>query len=377
MTSTTRYQCDRIYEKLAKPGDDFSVYSNKHYLGEILLDKYQVEQIFQDKSSGFYALGLVSTILDNPAVLVIRGFGNWGAFENFPKEFFPYKDIPDVVITCSDEHLQAAKKLGVIKWLQYQAIRGMKPDIVGQSLGGKVGQQLAIAVPEYINCLVTFNSIGISSTEFEQYQGNVEICHYLNPADVVPYVLGEKFLPGKILQVCNPSIKKPDLLGQHNKLVLDNPVTLIQEGDIEQFYGIRELYQTIIDYSKALQNDVEKLKQLDKQKAGKSNLVITQDFDSFNEIIQKTLRQLTQNIQQDWLQEIAGKPSKTLLKKQVKLTIEFIQNQIEQLSQTIYKESNNNPNDQSLSNFREILPQKFNDAVARIQQKLDGLKIRE
>lgn len=375
MDLTTKYQRDRIYEKLAKPGNDFSVYSNKHYLDEILLDKYQVNQIFQDKSSGFYALGLVSTTLDNSPVLVIRGFGNWGAFEDFPREFFPYHDIPDVVINQSNEHFQAAQKLGVIKWLQQQTMVGAKPDIVGQSLGGKVGQQLAIEVPEYVNCLVTFNSIGISSTEFKQYQGNVEICHYLNPADLVPYVLGEKFLPGTILQVCNPSIKKPDLLGQHNKLVLDNPVTLIQEGDIEKFYRIRELYKTIIEYSKALQNEVEKLQQIDKRIISKSNLYFIKDFDSFNEIIQNKFKQLIQDIQQDLLQEIAGKSSKTLLKKQVQLTVEFVQKQIEQLSQTIYKKNNNTSADQSLDNFRKKLSQKFKDALVTTQQKLDDWKI--
>lgn len=289
MLPATRYQRDRIYEKLAKPGDDFSVYSNKHYWGEVILDKYQVDQIFQDKYSGFYALGLVSTTLENLPVLVIRGFGNWGALEEFPREFFPYHDIPDVLMAQSNEHFQAAKKLGVIKWLQQQVIKEVKPDIVGQSLGGKVGQQLAIEVPEFIHCLVTFNSIGISTEEFERYQGNVEIFHYINPADVVPYILGEKFLPGTILQVCNPSIKKPDLLGQHNKLVLDSPVTLIKAGDIEKFYGIRELYKTIIEYSKVLQNEVEKLRQIDKETATNSTRDFSQEFDNLNQIVKQIM----------------------------------------------------------------------------------------
>jgi hypothetical protein len=52
--SILRHKRDKTYEKLAKPGNDYSVYSNKHYQGETILGEYWVEQVFQDKPSGFY-----------------------------------------------------------------------------------------------------------------------------------------------------------------------------------------------------------------------------------------------------------------------------------------------------------------------------------
>ena len=373
---TVRHKRDKIYEQLAKPGNDYSVYNNKHYPGEIILGEYWVEQVFQDKASGFYALGLVSVSGENPPVLVIRGFGNWGRLEEFPTEFFPYKDIPDVVINESNRHLEAAKKVGVIEWLQGNTLSGMKPDVVGQSLGGKVGQQLTVEVPDYIHSLVTFNSIGISSKEFEKYQGTIEIIHYINPADLVPYVFGEKFLPGIIFQVCNPSIKTRDLLGQHNNLVLDNSLTLIKEVEIETFYRVRALYKSVKDYSKTVEKEVEELRQKAKQELTNcgENLrylgkTIGQEFYTSRQAIQQEFIKIMQAVRQNLLEDIEGTGSTLLLHKKVNYSVEVIQKEVEKLSQTLQQEIEGSGN--TFKSLSQTLQQELKASVGTIQQKLD------
>lgn len=371
-----RHKRDKIYEQLAKPGNAYSVYSNKHYQGEIILGEYLVEQVFQDKSSGFYALGLVSASGENPPVLVIRGFGNWGRLEEFPTEFLPYKDIPDVVINESDRHLQAAKKLGVIDWLKDKAFRGMKPDLVGQSLGGKIGQQLTVEVPDYIHSLVTFNSIGISSKEFEKYQGKVKIFHYINPADLVPYLLGEKFLPGTIFQVCNTNIKTRDFLGQHNNLVLDQALTLIKEVEVETFYSVRELYKSLKNYSNLVQKEVEQLSQTARKEltecgenVRKPGQAVRQDLHNSRKAIQQEFIKIMQAVRQDLLEDINATNSTQLLHKKVSDSIEAIQKEVEKLSKTLQQEIQSPGN--TFKNFSQTLQQELKASVGTIKQKLD------
>jgi pimeloyl-ACP methyl ester carboxylesterase len=373
-----RHKRDRIYEKLAKPGKDYSVYNNKHYQGEIILGEYRVERVFQDKRSGFYALGLVAISGENPPVLVIRGFGNWGRLEEFPTEFVPYKDIPDVVRTESDRHFQAAKTVGVIEWLREKAIEGIKPDIVGQSLGGKIGQQLTVEVPDNIHSLVTFNSIGISSKDFERYRGNVEIFHYINPADLVPYVLGDKFLPGTVFQVSNQSLRNHDLLGQHNNLLLDNPITLIKEVEINTFYFARELYQSLKDYGEIIQKEVEVLRKIAKQeiteyseKKSISGEAIWQQFDSSRQTIHQVFRQIKQAIAQDFLEDIDRQRSVQLIKARIANSVKVIQQEVESLSQTVQQKIKGS--DKPFKPFSQILQQEHKDSVGGLQQKLDNL----
>ena len=372
---TVKYHRDRLYEQLAKPGNEYSVYSNKHYQGENLLEKYLIEQIFQDKASGFYALGLVSIYRESHPVLVVRGCGNWGAFENFPTEFVPYKDIPDVVIAQSDQHFKAAKETGVIEWLRIQALMGMKPDLVGQSLGGKVGQQLTVEVPECIHCLVTFNSIGISSEEFEKYQGSVEIFHYINPADLVPYVLGEKILPGTVFQVCNPTIKKLDLLGQHNKLVLNHPATQIKEVEIEKFFWVRDFYKLVKVYGKTVESKIKDLTQVAKQdvtESEKSQNALSQEVwkqsENSHKILQQGFSKIIQAVRQNLLEDIEGTGSAQLLQEEVINSVQFICKEVELLREIVQQKIQISSN-----NLSKTSQQELEESAEPLQKKLDDL----
>lgn len=366
-------QRDKIYEKLAKPGSQYSVYSNQHYRGEILLEVYLIEEIFQDKSSGFYALGLVSTRKKRP-VLVIRGCGNWGDFKDFPREFLPYKDIRDVLITGSDEHFHAAKKVGVIKWLQKQTSLGKKPDLVGQSLGGKVGQQLAIEVPEYIHCLITFNSIGISEAEFKRYKGKVEISHYVNPFDLISYIFGGKFLPGTIWQTYNPNILKADLLNQHNKVVLNDSQTQIKKIKTKTFDSNRDIYTLIRDYSEIIQKNLEELQQsaikieTASQEASHLHPLIHKNFEQSYQLIQQEFRQMTQAIQQEILDNSENVDSQQSPQQQLITSVEVIQKQIANLSKVVHHELKEGEN---FGSFSKIFQQNLKKIRTQMRSKFD------
>ncbi len=371
---TLRHKRDEIYEKLAKPGNDYSIYSNKHYQGEILLGDYLVEQVFQDKVSGFYALGLLSVTGENPPVLVLRGFGNWGILEEFPTEFFPYQDIPDVFLNLSDEHFQAAKKVGVIQWLQNKALLGMKAELVGQSLGGKIGQQLTIEASDYIDSLVTFNSIGISLKELEKYQENAEIYHYLNPADLVPYVLGEAFLPGIILQVYSPNIKNLDLLGQHNNIVLNQPITIIKQVEFETFNWVRSLQKSVKQYSETVQKQVIDLSQISNESGTNLNSLsqtIQQQFEVSRQAVKQELSQIRQVIQQEVIADSDSKSSALFIQKKINFSVEEIQQQLETLSTIVAEEINYSG--QKFKDFSQTIKQEIQEAISIIQQKIEKL----
>jgi hypothetical protein len=243
-------------------------------------------------------------------------------------------------------------------------------------LGGKVGQQLTVEVPGYIYSLVTFNSIGISLQEFEKYQGGVEIFHYINPADLIPYILGKKFLPGTIFQVFNPSIKSYDLLGQHNKLVLDYPITLIKEVDIEKFYWLRELYQIIRNYDQVVQKEIDELSQLTKKEVTKSwrnirnsRQVIRHKLEDFSQDVQHEFIEIIQSIKQRVLEDIGGKgqESEQLFQKKVNHSVELIQNNVESLNQAVQQEINSSD---ATSNIFSQQLQELKDSMGAVQQKL-------
>jgi gas vesicle protein len=252
----------------------------------------------------------------------------------------------------------------------------MKPDLVGQSLGGKIGQQLTVEVPDYIHSLITFNSIGISTKEFEKYQGKVKIYHYINPADLVPYLLGEKFLPGIIFQVCNTNIKTSDLLGQHNNLVLANSLTLIKEVEVETFYCVREFYKCLKDYSNLVQKKVEELSQTARKELTecgenlkKSGQEVRKDLQNSRQAIQQEFIKIMQAVRQDLLEDIKGTGSTQLLHKTVNDSIEAIQKEVEKWSKTIQQEIQGPGN--TFKNFSQVLQQELRASVGTIKQKLD------
>lgn len=198
---TGRHCLDRLYEQFAKPQikglfepDAPSIYIN-HKIGQKVLGDYIIDQVFEDKKTGFYAEGRFPLKANQPPVLVIRGYGSWYPFHRV------IEDTPDVFIASWEAQLKSAEKKGAIAWLKHHTQQGQKPDIIGESLGGKVAQQIVIKYSDYIRSTVTYNSLGISP-ELAKTTGINNIFHY--------FTLGERYafwanrgsyLPGYCFQI--------------------------------------------------------------------------------------------------------------------------------------------------------------------------------
>lgn len=200
---TGRHILDTIYEIFAKPQlqiqkvsqpDEPSIYI-RHQEGQILTGNYQIERVFEDAPTGFYAEGRIPLTGTQPPVLVIRGYGSWYPFERV------LEDTPDVFLAHIQRQFKAAEKTKVIEWLKSWGEKGKKPDIIGESLGGKVAQQIAANYPELMRSTVTFNSLGVAP-EIAQKSQAKNVFHY--------FTLGERYafwanrgdyIPGRVFQI--------------------------------------------------------------------------------------------------------------------------------------------------------------------------------
>ncbi len=181
---TGRHALDFLYERFAKPQlstvfnpDEPSIYI-RHQVGQKIAGGYAIERLFEDPRTGFYAEGRVALDSANPPVLTIRGYGSWFPFERV------LEDTPDVFVAGLKRQFHAAIKQGAIEWLKYHAERGNKPDLIGESLGGKVAQQIAAQYSDYIRSTVTFNPLGVSQKLLKTSKAK-SVFHY--------FTLGERY----------------------------------------------------------------------------------------------------------------------------------------------------------------------------------------
>jgi pimeloyl-ACP methyl ester carboxylesterase len=182
--ATGRHLLDYAYEKFAKPQlqDTFnpsnpSIYI-RHEAGQIL-HGYIVEKVFEDTRTGFYAEGRYCLgSASNTPILVIRGYGSWYPFDRV------LEDTPDVFVARFDRQLKAAETSGAIGWIKEQFEKGNPADVIGESLGGKVAQQIAAKYPDCVRSTVTFNSLGVSE-KLAQNSTATNVFHY--------FTLGERY----------------------------------------------------------------------------------------------------------------------------------------------------------------------------------------
>ncbi|MEZ2228257.1 hypothetical protein [Microcoleus sp.] len=199
-SKTGRHLLDAIYEKFAKPQlhDTFkpsnpSIYV-RHDVGEIIHD-YLVEKVFEHPETGFYAEARVPVSINNPSVLVIRGYGSWYPFERV------LEDTPDVFISKLERQLKGAEIAGAIDWIKQQFTRGNSADVIGESLGGKVAQQIVVKYPDYIRSTVTFNALGVSE-KLVKTSTATKVFHYFTLGERYAFwANGGDYIPGTILIV--------------------------------------------------------------------------------------------------------------------------------------------------------------------------------
>ena len=139
------------------------------------IDGYEVNKVFDDFDSGFYAVGLTSK--DFPSVLAIRGTQK--------------ETIQDILTDLNPDGIgqnqfksDAANEAK--EWLKQQN----NPDIVGHSLGGALAQMFAADLTysgTTINNLFTFNSPGISQEYANLYNPDSieDVHHYIVSGDPV------------------------------------------------------------------------------------------------------------------------------------------------------------------------------------------------
>lgn len=202
---TGRHLLDALYEIFAKPQlsgishpDNPSIYI-RHQVGQEILGGYKIEQVFEDSPTGFYAEGRVSLNPAYPPVLVIRGYGSWYPFDRV------LEDTPDVFIANLERQLKAAETQGAIAWLQQYTQSGNKPDLIGESLGGKVAQQIAAKYPDSIRSTVTFNALGVSRQVKETSKAK-NVFHYFTLGERYAFWANRgEYIPGKFFQISKKS----------------------------------------------------------------------------------------------------------------------------------------------------------------------------
>ena len=175
---------DTLYEKFAKPQlhDTFkpnnpSIYI-RHQEGEVV-HGYLVEKVFEDFTTGFYAEARSSVASAKAApVLVIRGYGSWYPFDRV------LEDTPDVFVASLQRQLKSAEICGAVDWIKQQFASGNPADVIGESLGGKVAQQIAAKYYKFMRSTVTFNSLGVSQ-KLVKSSTAANVFHY--------FTLGERY----------------------------------------------------------------------------------------------------------------------------------------------------------------------------------------
>ncbi|MGB3262693.1 MAG: hypothetical protein WBA89_01935 [Microcoleus sp.] len=198
---TGRHLLDSIYEKFAKPQlhDTFkptnpSIYV-RHGEGQVVDGNYTVEKVFEDSGTGFYAESRLRVSGNNPPVLVIRGYGSWYPFERV------LEDTPDVFMAKLERQLKAAEIAGAVDWIKQQFHSGNPPDVVGESLGGKVAQQIAAKYPDYIRSTVIFNSLGVSE-KLARTSTAKNVFHYFTLGERYAFWANEgDYIPGTIFVI--------------------------------------------------------------------------------------------------------------------------------------------------------------------------------
>jgi Ca2+-binding RTX toxin-like protein len=182
---------DPIYEILAKEVIYGFDKSETSLLANVFLATagYRIDQVFNDPTTGFQALGLASLTPDKPSVLVFRGADEL------------IDDAANADARGIGFNQFAANKDAIATWLAKFSSAALKPDLVGHSLGGTVAQTVAADLTDPFGNLVTFNAPGVNNTtvaQFQQKGATKNITHYIVNGDLVS-LGGQGYLPGTVV----------------------------------------------------------------------------------------------------------------------------------------------------------------------------------
>ncbi len=185
---------------------------------------YSIDKVFDDPTTSFQALGLISKDGTRPPVLVSSGtIDNQDAIDDANRrgvgfnQFTANKDSVKAWVTgiISDRTKNPA---------------GIEVDLTGQSLGGALTQWFASEFPGLIREAVTFQSPGITTAASHNFicKGgkNSQITHYIVNGDLVS-LGGEAFLPGtlRVGDYQTPAID-PEKFGDKHIAGILNPIVV-------------------------------------------------------------------------------------------------------------------------------------------------------
>lgn len=207
-----------VYETLAKQ----VVYVDDNPLAQTQIQAlfsqigYRIDQTFDDPTTGFHAIGLVSTTPDKPPVLVFRGTD---AVSDDPAN----ADPRGVGFNQFE-----ANKTAIGAWLSQVSQdvnknpNRLPPDLLGHSLGGALTQLTAAEFTSIIGDIVTFNSPGTSQNIVETFRQKAgtgkNVTHYIISGDIVSFG-GEAYLPGKVFvqSYTDPALNPLLILSKHTE----------------------------------------------------------------------------------------------------------------------------------------------------------------
>lgn len=229
-----------IYETLAKSIiyiDDKPEFETEvtEYLGA---NEYYIDRVFDDPATGFHALGLGSNDPDSPPLLIFRG-------ADFRTNIVDFSDSRGPGFRNIENNRDALRE-----WLTQIAQdtsknpNGLKPDIMGHSIGGALAQITVSEFPNLVGDVFTFNSMGVSTITVNTFRRNLRagtknITHYIVSGDIVS-LFGEAFLPGTVFlqSYTDPNIDPLTVLNKNRveELLLDPP-----SGYFQRQIGVNQL----------------------------------------------------------------------------------------------------------------------------------------
>jgi serralysin len=156
---------------------------------------YSIDKVFDDPTTSFQALGLISKDGTRPPVLVSSGtIDNQDAIDDANPQGVGFNQF-----TANKDKVKAWVTEIITDRTKNPA--GIKVDLTGQSLGGALTQWFASEFPDFLREAVTFQSPGITkaaSNNFICKGGKTsQITHYIVNGDLIS-LGGEAFLSGTL-----------------------------------------------------------------------------------------------------------------------------------------------------------------------------------
>jgi serralysin len=182
---------DPVYEILAKEVINGFDKPETSLLANVFLATvgYKIDQVFNDPTTGFQALGLASLTVDKPSVLVVRASD----------------ELIDDAANSDSRGIGfnqfTANREAIATWLAKFSTATLKPDLVGHSLGGAIAQTIAADLTDAFGNLVTFNAPGVNTTtvtQFQQKGATKNVTHYIVNGDLVS-LGGQGYIPGIVV----------------------------------------------------------------------------------------------------------------------------------------------------------------------------------